>query len=526
MALVVGTPHRALYIFDILEQIFKELDPVHRGIFEIDMDGACVQALGRASRVCTAWTVPALNILWMNLIGMEPLFCVFSALYERYRVDRTRAKLRQGLPAEGWLRFREYMRRVRTLYINNRDFGDEVKLRHFGRIAYTNGIPIAPMAPRLETLKWEATPTIDELHYLTMIAPTTLKHIIITRRSGPILVHYPGLVLHLKQMFPDLESMSILAGWRRPLPDLVPFTQFGTLRSIELYVRLTPEQWYVLSSLQSLRQVTALVFGLRQLSPEIRGFPNVEAFVCIMDDWEDVSWVNTISSRCLKTLLVRYASQGPVHGHLRIHVTGALETMCARFGDTLRDISLVTSFPIDRESPFDFLRMLECINPLFRLRGIERFRVIESIKSSDPKYDIQDSLTDRILGELSTAWPKPRGLRLEAQCPGREYYSTDALAKLAQRCPELEILGLGNIKLSTLPTPRCEGSTIHHLRNLFIGHYTGDAGDMASRLLAIFPSATVNSLTRDEENPAVKPAYIERLLSLVEEYKRTRRLSR
>ncbi|KAG0691972.1 hypothetical protein DFH29DRAFT_840296 [Suillus ampliporus] len=63
--------HRALFISDILLSIFGFLDPILSG------DSSCWKSLQALARTCKTFYEPAMNLLWANIHGVEPLLrCV------------------------------------------------------------------------------------------------------------------------------------------------------------------------------------------------------------------------------------------------------------------------------------------------------------------------------------------------------------------------------------------------------------------------------------------------------------------
>ncbi|EIW81825.1 hypothetical protein CONPUDRAFT_164585 [Coniophora puteana RWD-64-598 SS2] len=169
--------HRALLIVEVIEHVFDCLGED----FDILSGGANSGTLSSLARTCQIFKEPALDALWENLAGIEPLIrCLPKDVWRTSSIGElglgpgldTIVKLNRSLTAQDWAVIRKYTPRVRRLYQVSAGRVYSGELLELSLAPHD----MFPLLPNLRHLQWSLMPS-DDIPFVRMFLPSTLESI-------------------------------------------------------------------------------------------------------------------------------------------------------------------------------------------------------------------------------------------------------------------------------------------------------------------------------------------------------------
>ncbi|OCH88123.1 hypothetical protein OBBRIDRAFT_795523 [Obba rivulosa] len=426
-------PHQALETYDILHRVCEYMslpvDPTTLGKWSMEReeDGLKLSTLARSARVCKLWSEPALEILWATLEDPAPLLSPFPY----FKLYTTRPKLDlDGTtghfhPAD-LLRFRQYARLVRVLRVDQDIYHGQNILEMLTPLVHLHDGE--PLFPRLKVLHWGPEISLASILSLLSMVPRTLHCLHIgpihrerihdtsgTRDSTPSETVLPLLF----SVVPDLcrLKLRLYQGLQLGVQEQPHLFQHLRVLKVDGLEPFTPEQMRLLSQLTNLEELSLKTRDIAEAPhADCFTFPLLKILRIHACKFGHVHWMaNSIASRSLHTLeLRRHNDDWGARSYVN-YVSTALQPFCARFGDTLRTVSVQFPSILDGCDP----TVLGCIRPLLKLRDLEVVNFSTYYKKTGYSCDndvkpVRFDGTDFLA--MAAAWPKLMALVVDNEC--------------------------------------------------------------------------------------------------------------
>ncbi|KDQ49751.1 hypothetical protein JAAARDRAFT_63527 [Jaapia argillacea MUCL 33604] len=447
---------------------------------------------------------PALDVLWNEMLDVEPLLKLIPALEKIEAWDVGDAEYEYDYKflyppqTNDWSRFDFYGRRVRTLQYVHEGEIDCTVFHCLGRYRLT------PMLPALRTLYWyHYLPELEfGPEFIAEVSPfitPLLRHISIgTSPGGPTDQEPPS----------DREAMVSffhMLPYRTPLVEKIEIygnmhdisfafiSRFQQLRVVNLSGLQLRKPYHeretltALSTLPLLESVIALdVFGDKLVGISLRpGFPSLTHLS--LDRAKPLGaliLLKMISSRALKTLSISRMDRGSSEDVI------SCVAYLSNFSSTLEDICFHSQY---EHSSLDVgMPIVEACLQLPRLRT---FQLCPMRRQEWP------TITQKQAEEMTEAWPRMRDLSLPC------HITLHPLKALALRLHSLRSLSFGtlfvggNVASAWMETPILS----HGLLKVSIDRYSPNDKHLlvASILDRLFPRLQVGSCAGDQVIEAI-----------------------
>jgi len=414
--------HTCLLIPEILQKIrgemrqYIQLEDSHR-------------ALSAMSRTCKTFQEPALNALYLEIVGLERLFSVLPR--DAWSIQNGRFELTRTLRFSDWEVLCRNFHRVRRFHQPGTMSISEAV---FHTISFC---PYFPLLPNLQQLRWDNTSTLPASVLRFLCAPE-IKEV--------------GFNVIPASFFPFITTISIACPELRKLQvrqahgeDVAPthrtlMEALSNMRNLQHLNIDTPMSDSLLQSVQVIPSIRSLVIQpLRGTSTSIghaqaRGLAFCNLSSLCIHHVHLVNATGTLDAMGRLSQLKEFTCIS--RGHPTPDISNFLRTVMSRFDRTrLSTLSLLedpdTSLSAASLAPLDF----EVLKPLMSWKNLEKLAIWTCIPFSLDDYEILI---------LSSSWPKLRSLNFGT----RDGWGTEkkpslkGLTGLLDNCPNLEELHL------------------------------------------------------------------------------------
>ncbi|KAI0923287.1 hypothetical protein AcV7_005841 [Taiwanofungus camphoratus] len=486
--------HPVLYNDDILREIFQYLSP---------NDDETRRSLAWSARVCQAFSLAALDVLWRDMKGLLPLLKIMSPTFAKVQQNGNSSKtymFRRYISDREWSRFQCYAKRIHVLGPLNAH-ADGIDASVFSHLVYrAQG---KPLFPSLNVLQWtQQLPFGTEL--LAFMSQSLLRVAIHAEYAGDerSLIERPKRDGHVLGMLlstlcssaPFLQALTLEASLHpSSLESMTYLKNLKNLSTLTLSGRNSITLSDLMRSCATLEELSKLDVTLGEVGdgdvPVRSGFPALEKLYVTGSMSSTGSLLRLVSSPHLFSFDLSNISF-PSGDWQELNL--CLAVLSSRFASTLRRVALDCSFQNPNgSSP---LYLMEIIKPLLALREVEEMYV-------EFQGEMIMSMTNEHLREAARSWPKITELYLLYP---RDSVSTlpsiYSLVEFARRCPRLQSLGLTCTVDTRSPlsfAPDSYPVLSHGLRGLFIGcpdSFVGDPMPLARFLDRIFPNLDIGDV--------------------------------
>ncbi|KZT03192.1 uncharacterized protein LAESUDRAFT_762174 [Laetiporus sulphureus 93-53] len=249
---------RVLQAYDILELIFLSI-----------RDGTRKGDLARAARVCKAFFLPAVKLLWERMYDLLPLFKIFEGLHPTeggfsHRKELAYCFCRPISPQE-WTRYKLYSQCIKSAFFSRQKWTIHPSALEY--MSKTNGG--APLLPAVQHFEWEQISPLDfSMNKFTssMMRVFAFKYLGEELSHGSSMTTDNAMEFHMKLLFDDLsvkahslEEITIYG--IDQLSSLLSFSICNRLRKVHLTIESTldPAVLTMFASFKSLTQLTWVV---------------------------------------------------------------------------------------------------------------------------------------------------------------------------------------------------------------------------------------------------------------------------
>ncbi|OCH91727.1 hypothetical protein OBBRIDRAFT_825136 [Obba rivulosa] len=413
--------HKALFVSEILCQIFEQLEPgpsLDDLCDGLDRLGSSLldlvpslrlrydaqrklrqRTLSSCARVCQTFSPLALDILWQTQDSFSPLLAVLRRQCAESPVPGALEQVLPGCEPQHPSRAYQYARRVRNITMKTYEWNG---LRDDEIIAFIAQMHGAPLFPRLEYLWWDADSQKMLRH--------PVSHLCCPLRSLRIEVFgpsssSPASVARAEKMFTQLSPIvsELKALWIQspdPQGPNIWFTSLPTMfkqcpglslfKTRRFYVSM--QEVIPLAAFQRLTDLDIVLNDRGQTAPVPKGFPNLRRLK-VGGHWSMVKpLLESISSPGLEALDL-YSTTYSVE-----ETSVVLSAWTSRFAKSLRSVTLSLDLRLD-ESVMRCCSFSTLLSDLLVLSDLEDF-AIELGNST------LWTISEEDVNELLRAWPR------------------------------------------------------------------------------------------------------------------------
>ncbi|OSX58670.1 hypothetical protein POSPLADRAFT_1173527 [Postia placenta MAD-698-R-SB12] len=492
--------HRALQIPEILAMVFQPFSMIQEGFGKREEDWKlCQTTLNSAARVCRIFSDPALNALWARIYSQDNLFDLISTLK---KTDEGQYYLDGCVTDHDWQRFKLYAQRIRCI---RADF-DGIPPIVLQDLTHRGGGE--PLLPRLEELRWY-THRLGEID-ITAIFGEHLRELHLSAYFSHQPVDEHGGNPHaLYGTFPQYGSRAhnLVDIYLEQVPSVFVSALLPCCAALRRLVVNVPKGVFhdrdldALSSLEHLEYLSLLVCEVvptrtsRRILPALTelelGHRPATLIPLIMS-------INTPALQDLQLFISIHDRRDRVADFTRC--LEALSTVDAPFLSSL-NLNLVARPSVRRNLSVAFCQ--DILRPLFDLRTLEHIEL-----HVDDRFRM-NHLTREDVHRMAVAWPHLQTLSLELDFRETRYdvMPLDAIAHLAQNCPDLRLLELPSAEVSPDVWRMQFPAPAHGLEILNVAILDGDDVPLpiASYLDRMFPDLDLELCSfGSEDDPVVE----------------------
>ncbi|OCH93329.1 hypothetical protein OBBRIDRAFT_801960 [Obba rivulosa] len=469
--------HRMWQVYDLVLSVMEQL-PDNR-------------SRARAARVCRAFYDPALDVLWMDLSSLLPIFKLFACLQKFPMSARLiiwqnyRYQLGVVLPDE-LVRFNTYAGRVRSIIVEPKHYGDIDFAQIVSRLA-SYCADSGPLLAHLQKATIKVVHPWDCLALLPLL-PEALSYLELRAGSPPDTFVAAGrgqveeteMMKSLLARVPALNTLQVM-GFRHPQTLLI-VPAFTHLRYLLVHGSpgLPALAWRSLAALETLEELASDAHE-EGCGVSSSGFPSLRSLT--------LGGKTTCMAQILQSITSPYLQSLQLYTHtpdddMTIHIL--LEKVGSRFADSLLSLGVYTG-----TVPFahgTVIPISHYMRPLLPLRHLQRFQ----FQANPINFGVKISLTNADVQEMAMAWLNLTDVFLHFE------YSTSisgrAVIDWARLCPCLKTIQLPRVDLSDLPNSEPSAGLGHGLRILSIRSLVADPTDpvrVAIQLYSNFPHITL-----------------------------------
>ncbi|TFK81958.1 hypothetical protein K466DRAFT_666808 [Polyporus arcularius HHB13444] len=444
---------------------------VVREVMEQNADSA--KTLASCARVSHAFSEPALEVLWRELVGLDRLLSIL-----RKSVVRTHMPL-EDLPDmrikryiisapiddKEWTRFQYYANFVRSYTT------DSERMDGIFTATLLDKSEGKPLLPRLTFFKWAKQDEFSSAFLLFLSPMLRFVHLNFFSYGGSTPVGSQPLPEDLTTAAalrlvhgraPALDTLQIQACH---ICSLDPVPGFAHLRSLQITQSKDPRIWEkIAGSLPALQSLTVYmttqsldedILRAKRL-PEAR-FGQLTQLEFMADARMVPIVLDLLHAPCLRHLHL----QMELKDHLCVR---ACEIVASRFAQSLRSFELELDDDYDDTSPREFGALF---SPLYALRELVDVQLAI-------RFDTEIVVTVDDIARMAEAWPNVQHLKLPFTAypedePEVPRMPITALETFARRCPKLEGLvmlipdpwPLADLDLATVPSYSNRLSRLH-----------------------------------------------------------------
>ncbi|KAI1788313.1 hypothetical protein LXA43DRAFT_1025821 [Ganoderma leucocontextum] len=452
---------------DILLEVLSHLAPGKPDSTGVDDDvtharrSKCRSALVACAKVSKTMSQHALNVLWAELDGLDPILQFFPG-YQRRRGSQPLNTIRGVISADDWLRLQSYASRVRSLTIPHHTL-DHLSVWSF-LAKHCAGVPLFSDLRVLDAYDI----TDRQVAPLLLVLCPSLRDVAISfeggRSGSGALPDIMGSVLQtLALTAPQLKVLNLLGDHSLDREHLLYLGRFTSIQEIVFGHQFQFDETVLhsISKIPTLRDLTIAVRLQRLGRGETRaldfggGFRGLRSLGLRGKSKDLSAVVVAISAPGLEWLTLDFVDSVGVNS-----LEVPLADIASHIPDTIAHYSCTFCAPLS-PLPVALADLLQQL--LSKMPNLVAFNLLSE------KSPL--SVTNNDLVRVGDAWPKLDHLNIR-QWANRYNLkvvrrpTVSGLAQLAMRCPKLEDVSLPELDISKAAEPRGIPFLDHRLKEL------------------------------------------------------------
>ncbi|PBK89316.1 hypothetical protein ARMGADRAFT_1033382 [Armillaria gallica] len=251
-----------LYNADLLGSICKDLWDIEQAPASL-VNGIRIHSLYSLALTCHAVSETALDYLWQEIRGMEPLLYLFP----RTLSPNNGQRMLPDIISDGtWVRFKQYSRRIRSITLD-----EQLRTIHSSTIFLRLAENYEPLFPNLQKLTVDMNFAADT-SILFFLASPLLDDVTIAFPAHAVIDTASASVRTVGWKLPKLRSFTISCvpdgNYPHPVGTICPFTNFSGLRKLHrLKIESHPVDVEFLVQLSSFPDLAQLQIIISQSLP-------------------------------------------------------------------------------------------------------------------------------------------------------------------------------------------------------------------------------------------------------------------